>query len=92
MGLEVGGYHDRPDWPKMGPSMLIATSLIVAIRTAKWAPRRDSLLSDQDLNVEIDFAAYVADRVLSRLMTKCEAIFPQRKEPWYQPNEEDVRE
>ena len=25
MGLEVGGYHDRPDWPKMGPSLLIAT-------------------------------------------------------------------
>jgi hypothetical protein len=25
MGLDVGGYHDRPDWPKIGPSLLIAT-------------------------------------------------------------------
>ncbi len=32
-----GGYHDRPDWPKMGPSLLIATALIVAIRTARLA-------------------------------------------------------
>ena len=24
MGLEVGGYNSEPDWPKMGPSMLIA--------------------------------------------------------------------
>jgi hypothetical protein len=36
MGLDVGGYTDRPDWPKLGPSLLIATCLIVAIRTAKW--------------------------------------------------------
>jgi hypothetical protein len=36
MGLEVGGYDSEPDWPKMGPSMLIATCLILAIRTAKW--------------------------------------------------------
>ena len=35
MSLDVGGYHDRPDWPRMGPSLLIATCLIVAIRTAK---------------------------------------------------------
>jgi len=77
--------------PKMRPPLLIATCLIVAIRTAKW-PRADPKLSDQDLNNEIEFTAYLADCVLGRLMTKCETIFPQRKEPWYQANEEDVRE
>lgn len=92
MRLEVGGYHDRPDWPKMGPSLLIATCLIVAIRTAKWPARADSVLSNQDLNNEIDFAVSLADRVLSRLMTRCEVIFPQRKESWYQADAEDVRE
>jgi hypothetical protein len=25
MGIENGGYHDRTDWPKMGPSPIIAT-------------------------------------------------------------------
>lgn len=92
MGLEVGGFHDRPDWPKMGPSLLIATCLIVAIRTAEWPARSDDKLCGQDMNEEIEFAAYIADRVLSKLMTKNETIFPQRKEPWYQANHEDVRE
>jgi hypothetical protein len=35
MGLDVGGFHDCPDWPKMGQSFLIATCLILAIRTAR---------------------------------------------------------
>ncbi len=59
MGLEVGGYHDRPDWPKMGPSLLIATALIVAIRTAKWPARCDTSLNGAELNDEIHFAANV---------------------------------
>jgi hypothetical protein len=92
MGIEVGGYHHRPDWPKMGPSLLIATCLIVAIRTAKWPVRSDVQLCDQDMNQEIEFAAYVARRVMMLLTTKFETIFPQKKEPWYQANEdEDVR-
>jgi hypothetical protein len=89
MGLEVGGYHDRPDWPKMGPSLLIATCLIVAIRTAKWPARSDAKLCDQEMNEEIEFAAYIAGRVLSKLMTKNETIFPSRKEPWYQAKDDD---
>ena len=55
-----------------------------------WTPRADSSLSDQDLNNEIEFAAHLAGPVLSHLMTKCEAIFPQHKEAWYQANDEDV--
>ena len=91
MGLDIGGINDRPDWPKMGPSLLIATCLIVAIRTAKWPPRADPLLSEQDMKTEIDFAIQTAYRVLTNLITKYESIFPQKKEPWYQANEDDVR-
>ncbi|MGB0122431.1 MAG: hypothetical protein WA419_17320 [Silvibacterium sp.] len=29
------GYERSPDWPKLGSSMLIATAMVVAIRTAK---------------------------------------------------------
>ena len=92
MGLKVGGQHDRSDWPKMGPSLLIATSLIVAIRTAKWPPRADTMLSEPSLNEEIEFAVQVAQRVLMNLMTRFESIFPQRKEPWYQATGEDSPE
>ena len=43
-GLDVGGYEERPDWPKLGPSLLIATCLMLAIRTARWpAVRRRAL-------------------------------------------------
>ena len=89
MGLDVGGFTDRPDWPKLGPSLLIATSLIVAIRTAKWPAISDSTTSGSDLDKEIDFAAHVAGRVLARLMRANDVIFPQRKEPWYQPDGAD---
>jgi hypothetical protein len=89
MGLDVGGFADRPDWPKMGPSLLIATCLIVAIRTAKWPAITDQGLSGRQLDSEIEFAANLAGRVLSYLIRHNEAIFPRRKEPWYQPTEED---
>ncbi len=92
MGLDVGGYADRPDWPKLGPSLLIVTCLIVAIRTAKWAASSDSKLSGRELEQEIDFAAHVAGRVLARLMRSNEVMFPQKKEPWYKPDGSDQPE
>jgi len=90
MGLEVGGYTDRPDWPKLGPSLLIATCLILAIRTAKWTARQDEKLSNHDLDREIDQSIHLAATVLSKLLTRKEALFPQKREPWHQPNSEDV--
>ena len=90
MGLEVGGTHTRADWPKMGPSLLIATCLILAIRTARWAAQSDAALSGVDLEQEIDHAAHLANRVLSKLVISNPELFPSRKEPWYQPNDEDV--
>jgi hypothetical protein len=92
MGLDVGGFTDRPDWPKLGPSLLIATCLIVAIRTAKWAASADKTTSGTGLEQEIDFAAHVAGRVLVRLMRANEVMFPQKKEPWYQPDGKDQPE
>jgi hypothetical protein len=66
MGLEVGGYQDRPDWPKMGPSLLIATCLILATRTARWPANFDDKFSESGLDKEIDYAAHLAGRVLFR--------------------------
>ena len=61
--MEIGGYADVRDWPKMGPSLLIATCLIVAIRTAKWSATLDVRNSNCELDREIQFAANVAHRV-----------------------------
>ena len=90
VGLDIGGFHQEPDWPKMGPSLLIATCLILAIRTARWPARSsDSTASNMDLEREIEHAAYLAGRVFARLVSKHPSIFPNAKKAWYQPSGED---
>ena len=87
--MEVSGYNDVPDWPKMGPSLLIATCLIVAIRTAKWSATIDARNSNSELDKEITFAASVAQRVLSALTSTHPSLFPSRRQPWYRATDED---
>jgi len=87
--VEVGGYESVPDWPKMGPSLLIATCLIVAIRTARWSATHDSATSNCELEKEIEYAARVAQRVFAALIKECPSIFPQARRPWYKPTAED---
>ncbi len=74
----------------MGPSLLIATCLILAIRTAKWAARSDASLSEVDLDQEIDHAAHLATRVLAKLAARNPELFPSMKDPWYKPTDADV--
>ena len=72
--------------------MLIATCLVVAIRTAKWPPRAEGSTSGADLGDEIHFAANLVARALGTLVSKHESLFPQKGEPWYRPTEEDVQQ
>jgi hypothetical protein len=90
VGIEVGGHLERTDLPKLGPSLLIASALILAIRTARWIATHDARLSNKDLEKEIDYAVALAHSVLSKLLTEHESIFPRRKEPWYQATDEDI--
>lgn len=71
--------------------MLIATCLVVAIRTAKWPPREENSTAGADMADEIHFAASLVARVMGALVSKHESIFPQRNEPWYQPTSEDLQ-
>jgi hypothetical protein len=90
-GLDIGGYEQRPDWPKMGPALLIASCHILAIRTAKWSVRpADGTTADRDLDVEIGYAIHLAGRVFSALVSRHQSIFPQKREPWFVPNGQDV--
>ena len=89
MALDIGGFEQRSDWPKMGPSLLIGTCLILAIRTAKWPATFDERCSEMDLDREIAYAAQLAGRVLAALVGRHESIFPSRTEPWYQATDED---
>jgi hypothetical protein len=82
----------KPDWPKLGPSLLIATCLIVAIRTAKWPARRDDRTSDREIDIEIEHVAGIAGRRLAHLIRANEVIFPYKKEPWFKPDGKDQPE
>lgn len=90
VGLDIGGFEDQPNWPKMGPSLLIATCLILAIRTAKWPSHFDEKLSASDLDREIDYAAHLEGSVLRVLVSRHPCNFPSVRTPWYQPSDEDV--
>ena len=86
------GQKKQTDWPKLGPSILIATALIVAIRTAKWAAKTSSSqLSDVDLQLdrEVSFAARVSLRVMHELLGRHESLFPQRAQYIYEAGSEE---
>jgi hypothetical protein len=91
--MKVVGNERRPDWPKLGPSIIIATALIVAIRTAKWVAKSsaDSQFSDVDveLDKEVSFAASISLRVMHELLRRHESLFPQRVVPVYEAGSEE---
>jgi len=87
---EIGGYNVSTDWPKLGPSLLIATCLVLAIRTAKWPATFENTSSNPELDKEIEYATFLASRVMASLVSKRERLFPQKREAWYQPKDEDV--
>lgn len=92
--MEVVGHSKSPDWPKLGPSLLIATALVVAIRTARWGAKTpgDGFSDvDHDLDKEVVFAVRVTDRVLSALLSRKPAMFPEKKEAIYASGDESPK-
>jgi hypothetical protein len=90
--VKVVGNERRPDWPKLGPSIIIATALIVAIRTAKWAAKSSADAEFSDVDVELDkevsFAARISIRAMHELLRRRESLFPQRNVPIYESGSE----
>ncbi len=87
--MKVTGYEQRPDFSRMGPTLLIASALILAIRTARWPVMTDDSLVTPELDLEIDYAVLLASRTLSRLLKQKESMFPSRREPRYSPEEDE---
>lgn len=69
--------------------MLIATSLIMVIRTAKHPAVFDANFSNTDLHAEVEYSIHPASTVRSAPIKHHEAIFPGRKKPWHEPDAED---
>jgi len=45
-GSRVGGYRREVDYQKLGPALLIASSLVLAIRTTRWDPTHSDELAN----------------------------------------------
>jgi hypothetical protein len=87
--VKIGGLNKEVDFSKLGPTLVIARSLVLAIRTARWIPNFTSTSSSPEWDAEVDHSIKIARRVLSNLIPQCPAMFQQKDVPWYQPSEDE---
>lgn len=86
----VGGVRKEVDYQKLGPALLIASSLVLAIRTARWPATHSDGLADVDWQKEVEHSARVAKVMLTHLTSRFPNLFFLRDMPWYEATDEDV--
>jgi hypothetical protein len=86
----IGGYRQEVDHQKLGPALLIASSLVLAIRTARWTPTHSDGVSHADWDKEVDHSVRIAKLVLSHLTSRCPELFQTKDVPWYIPIDDEV--
>lgn len=82
-GPQVGGYRRAVDHQKLGPAVLIASSLVLAIRTARWSPTHSDGLAHVEWDKEVEHSVRIAKIVLSHLTARCPELFQMKEVPWY---------
>jgi hypothetical protein len=53
-GSQVGGYRSEVEQQKLGPALVIASSLILAIRTARWPTTHSDGLANMEWEKEVE--------------------------------------
>jgi hypothetical protein len=89
-GSRVGGFRREVEQERLGPTLAIAASLILGIRTAKWPSTYSNGLSDAEWDKEIEHSVRIARTMLSHLTTRHPELFRSHKVPWYVATDEDV--
>ena len=89
-GMRVGGVRREIDQQKLGPALLIASSLVLAIRTARWSPTHRDGLANVDLDKKVEHSVRIAKIVMSHLTSRYLELFPLKEMPWYAPGDEEV--
>jgi len=87
--MKVGGYSKQVDDERLGPTLVIAASVILAIRTARHNPLREPMFENRALEAEIDVALKLAHNLLTTASHRWPRLFKQKDVPWYMPSEED---
>jgi hypothetical protein len=89
--MKIGGYNKVTDYAKLGPSLLIASSLVLAIRTARWpAPNTEATNSGRDWEAQTDRSIWIARRILSYLTSRSPELFQQKDVAWWLADDEDT--
>src|ERR1700680_3951696 len=89
-GMRVGGVRREVDQQKLAPALLIASSLVLAIRTARWSPTHSDGLSNVEWDKEVDHSVRIAKVVLSHLTGRSPELFQTKQVPWYVATDEEV--
>ena len=89
-GMRVGGNRREVDQQKLGPALLIASSLILAIRTARWNPTSSDHIANVEWDKEVEHSIRIARIVLSHLTTRSPELFQCKDVPWYVANDDEV--
>ncbi|MDX6456684.1 MAG: hypothetical protein QOE55_381 [Acidobacteriaceae bacterium] len=89
-GPSVGGNRREVDYQKLGPALLIASSLVLAIRTARWSPTHSDGLAHVEWDTEVEHSVRIAKIVLSHLTARSPELFQMKEVPWYVATDEEV--
>jgi hypothetical protein len=87
--MQVGGINREVDFSKLGPTLVIASSLVLAIRTARWPRNAVTTASIPEWEAEVTHSIEIARRVLSHLVARSPTLFHQKDAPWYQPSDDE---
>lgn len=87
--MEIAGFRKEVDLSRIGPTLVIASSLILAIRTARWPRIAVDTASQPEWDAEVEQSVKMAHRILSHLLNKSPFLFQMKDVPWYQPSEEE---
>ena len=90
-GMRDRGFRHEVDQQKLGPALLIASSLVLAIRTARWDPTHSDGLANVDLEKEVEHSVRIAKIVMSHLTGRYPELFPMKEVPWYAPGTRKCR-
>jgi hypothetical protein len=86
----LGGYRREVDRQKLGPALLIASSLVLAVRTAHWTSTHSDGLAHVEWDSEVEHSVRVAKIVLSHLTARCPELFQAKDVPWYVATDDEV--
>ncbi len=89
--MKVGGHNRQVDFERLGPSLVIAASLVLAIRTAKKAVP-DAQCSSSNWDKDVESSVQIAHMILTQAIQRYPGLFQHKNVPWYIPNDEDVPE